>query len=334
MDAITDMETFGPMLIKLGTKLPPSFIHDQSPLSSYLSLSTLGTKSNRTDYLLPQEGDRCEPRPIEACEIDNECKIYKDTKGMNKCVNSLRVKPFRELSKEMGNRLQGKLTVRPFQFIIHDSTSFYKLVLSVETKHLYVVFNIGSYINDFANFDLDSLIRKLFESDPTYTIVLCGHSMGGSLALKTAELIITINDAFFREKCIVIALAPFPALDKDLIGYDNIFVYFLAVTINEHLYVDPVYYMNTKQRKLYTPFRLLHLDKEVNEVVTDVSTFTAYNDTFNERVTKILELENLHSLNIYLTFFYLLYSKINIALLSGGKRKTRKKKSKRYLKKY
>lgn len=324
VDAINDLSQIKTLLVKLGSELPPPFIHDRSPLSSYLSISTLGTKSNRSDYLLPQEDDICATRPLAECELDKECNIYKDTKGTDKCVNPSRIKPFRELSKEMGNRIQGKFTVTPFQFIIHDSTSFYKLVLSVETRHLYVLFNIGSYIHDFAHYDLTSLVKRLLR-DREYKIVLCGHSMGGSLALKTAEMIITKNDEFFRERCTVVALAPFPALDAVLVGYENIFVYFVAVTVNDHLYVDPVYFMNSKGRKLYTPFRLLHLDKEVTEVVTD--TITARNETFNETVTKMLSLENLHNLNIYLTFFYLLYSKISL-VMSGGKYNTiRKNKS-------
>lgn len=78
-------------------KIEP-FLIKRDPLSEYLSICNLGAKSTKDHYLLPQEEDPCSTRPHYEC--NDPCKIYDF-----KCVDGSRVKPFRELSKEMGHRI-------------------------------------------------------------------------------------------------------------------------------------------------------------------------------------------------------------------------------------
>jgi hypothetical protein len=295
-------------MLKPFNKNPPSFLRHRDALSEFLSISTLTAKANTDVYLIPQE-DECTERPPDQCE--DPCKMYKDT-----CVQSTRIKPFRELSKEMGNRIQGKFTTKPFDFIIHDSGSFYKLIISMTTKTLYVVFNSGSYIRDFESYHLQKLIGTILQTDKYFSVVLCGHSMGGSLALKTAELMAIHHRSFF-EKCSVIAFAPFPALETDILFEidANIRVYFTAVKINDHVYVDPWYFKNDAKRRQYEPFTLLLLDKKVREVVT--TDFHPTNEFIVERFNHHL-FDSLHTLSMYLNFF----SNFTV----GGKRKTKKNK--------
>ena len=286
----------------------PSFISRRDSLMEFLSISTLTAKKNTDVYLIPQE-DVCTDRPPDQCY--EPCTIYKDT-----CVHSTRIKPFSELSKEMGNRIKGKFTTTPFDFIIHDSGSFYKLIISMKMKTLYVLFNSGYYISDFESYNLKKLIEIILQTDKDFSVVLCGHSMGGSLALKTAELMATHHPSFF-EKCSVIALAPFPSLETDILFEldANIRVYFTAVKINDHVYVDPWYFKNDTKRRQYEPFTLLLLDKTVREVVT--TDFHPMNEFISEYSNHIL-FDSLHKLSIYLNFF--------AHFTVGGKRKTKKNK--------
>lgn len=305
-----DHESVMEMLSPFQTK-PPAFILNRDPLSEFLAISTLTAKSKTDEYLIPQEDDSCNIRPISECEIDKQCKIYK-----RKCVTPSRIKPFRELSKEMGNRIQGKFTFEPYDFIIHDSDRSYKLIISMTKKHLYVLFNSGSYIYNFDDFKLPQLIDTILKTEKDFSIVLCGHSQGGSLALKCAELMATDHFDFFEERCSVIALGPFPALDTDVLFKKevrkNINVYFTAVKTNGHVYVDPWYFENDKKRKHYVPFTLLLLEKEsVIEVVTE--DFHPTNDHIQERFNHSL-FDSLHSLTMYLNFFHL-------RIKAGGKRR-------------
>ena len=125
---VTDMDVISPML-KITN--PKPFIHDRSVLSEFLSICNLGTKDKK-DHFLIHADDPCETRAIMDCETDKQCKVYKD-----KCVNPSRIQPFRELSKEMGHRIQGKFTMEPFEFIIHDSSHYYKIILSMKTKRVF-----------------------------------------------------------------------------------------------------------------------------------------------------------------------------------------------------
>jgi len=223
---------------------PPSFIQDNDALSEFLSISTLGAKSTTDEYLIPQE-DSCTTRQIDQCEVDRRCKIYKQKRTYKKtCVHPSRIKKFRELSKEMGNRIQGKFTVVPNDFIIHETDDFYKIIISVKTSRLYVLFNSGHYILDFKEFNLKQVIDIILAAETP--VVLCGHSQGGSLALKTAEIMAMHYSDFFKERCTVIALAPFPALNTDILyGSTNVHVYFTAIKTNENLYIDPWYFKMT-----------------------------------------------------------------------------------------
>ena len=296
-------------MLKPFDKNPPSFIRHRNALTEFLSISTLTAKAKTDEYLIPQE-DSCTVRPLDQCEIDEQCKVYKD-----KCVQPSRIKPFRELSKEMGNRIQGKFTMDSFDFIIHDSGNYYKLIISMTTKTLYVVFSSGSYIRDFEQYHLQKLIGSLLQTDPYFSVVLCGHSMGGALALKTAELIAIYHRSFF-EKCSVIALAPFPALETDIlfeIDPAKIRVYFTAVKVKDHVYVDPWYFKNDAKRRQYVPFTLLLLDKKVKEVVT--TEFHPTNEFIVERFNHHL-FDTLHTLSMYLNFFH--------STVVGGKRRKTK----------
>jgi len=296
---------------------PPKFIVANDPLSEFLSISTIGTKTIKDQYLIPQQEDQCTTRQPVVCEVDDRCKLYKD-----QCVHSSRIKPFRELSKEMGNRIQGKFTFEPNDFIIQDSTVFYKIIISMKTKRLYVLFNSGFYIQDFKNFNLKQVIDIILNTEIDVKVVLCGHSQGGSIALKTAEIMATHHSAVFKERCMVIALAPFPSLKTDIL-YDstNVHVYLTAIKINERLYVDPVYCKNDKQRKHYLPFIVLLLDgKRVSELVVR-DEFHPMNETIGETINRII-FGQLHALSTYLNFFYL-------RKIKGGTRRSRKQKRSR-----
>jgi hypothetical protein len=295
---------------------PPSFIRENDPLSEFLSISTLGVKTTQDQYLIPQQEDSCTARQLEICELDNHCQLYK-----NQCVDSSRIKPFRELSKEMGNRIQSKFTFEQNDFIIHDSSNFYKIIISTKTKRLYVLFNTGSYIFDFKSFNLKQVIDIILSTDLDVNVVLCGHSQGGSLALKTAEIMATYHSTLFKERCTVIALAPFPSLNTDIL-YDstNVHVYFTAIKTNENLYIDPVYFKNDKQRKHYFPSTVLLLDKKVTELVV-TGDFHPMNETIKETINRIF-FGDLHALSTYLNFFYL-------RKLNGGNRQMRKSRKQR-----
>jgi len=314
-----DHESVMEMLSPFQTN-PPAFIRHRDPLSEFLAISTLTAKAKTDEYLIPQEDDSCSIRPLYQCEIDTQCKQYKE-----KCVSPARIKPFRELSKEMGNRIQGKFTFEPYDFIIHDSGRSYKLIISMTTKRIYVLFNSGSYIHNFEDFNLPQLIDTILKTEKDFLVVLCGHSQGGSLALKCAELMATDHLRFFKERCTVIALAPFPALETDILfskevkDLKNIHVYFTAVQTNGHVYVDPWYFENDKKRKHYVPLTLLLLDKTVKEVVTE--DFHPTNDHVSARFNHSF-FDSLHSLSMYLNFFHL-------RTIVGGKRRRKSRRSRR-----
>jgi hypothetical protein len=158
------------------------------------------------------------------------------------------------------------------------------------------------------------------KTEEGFSVVLCGHSQGGSLALKCAELIATENLPFFKERCTVISLAPFPALETDILFSQevkeckNVHVYFTAVQTNGHVYVDPWYFENAKKRKHYLPLTLLLLDKTVKEVVTE--DFHPANDHIQGLFNHDM-FDSLHSLFMYLNFFQL-------RTIAGGRRKSRR----------
>ena len=140
-------------------------------------------------YVDKSEGiDTCTEYAIDKCEIDKQCVVYKD----HKCINKTRIKKFKEISDKLGNKIQGKFTLKPYKFIIYDSSLFYKIILSLNTKNIYILFNSGRYLNDtnIENLNLSVLLDSIIKNLDDYSLVICGHSMGGSIALKCAEIMI------------------------------------------------------------------------------------------------------------------------------------------------
>ncbi len=287
------------------------FLRNRDPLSEYLSICNLGAKDRNDHYLLPQEQDPCSTRS----PCNDPCKIYDF-----KCVDGSRIKPFRELSKEMGHRIQGRHTLTPFEFIIHDSEYYYKFVLSMITRHLYVVFSIGTYIHNFSEYKLQKVINKILETDPNFTVVLCGHSMGAALALKCAEMMATDYPVFLKERCSVIAFAPFPCLESDvLLEFKNIQVYFTAIQINGHIYVDPWFYKYKYDRKHY-PFTVLLWNETVRQLVP--TNFEPVNEMQNEMMDNYFT--PLHAMSTYILFFSL--HRVKKRKQTAGKRSKRTRK--------
>ena len=226
-----------------------------------------------------------------------------DVNYKNQCVQQSRIKPFNELSKEMGNRIQGKFAFNPNDFIIHGSTAFYRIIISMKTKRLYVLFNSGTYIDNFKVFNLKQVIDIIL--DTVDDVVLCGHSKGGALALRTAEIMATHYTEVFKARCVVIALAPFPSLKTEIL-YDstNVHVYFTAIQLKEHRYVDPVYFKNDRLRKHYLPYKVLLLENEkVSELVVR-DDFHPANETIGVLMNRVI-FGQLHALSTYLNFFHL-----------------------------
>ena len=318
---------------------PPDFIDEILPFHEFLSISTLGAKSNSDIYVDKSKyQDTCTDYSIDDCEIDNQCVVYKE----RECINKTRVKKFKEISDKLGSKINGKFKFKPYKFIINGSSNFYKIILSLQTKNIYILFNSGRYLNDNAIRDLklsellDSIIKNL---DMDYSLVICGHSMGGSIALKCAEIMISKNDAFFRERCTVFALAPFPVLNNKLVGYTNIHVYVTGIYKNDHLYVDRWFtgdpdkiQSNDLPRIIYTPFTLLSLNLDdrtvTQQLIENILDFNPINSTLNSMITGALNIFQLHNLSTYLWFFYGLHHKIPDTPSKGGKRTTKKYKKK------
>ena len=294
-------------------KISP-FLTERDSLSEYLSICNLGVKQTTDSYLLEQEDDPCTRYSPYDCH--EPCKVYK---SQSKCVHGNRIQPFREQSKELGHHIYGKHTTKPFDFIIVDSGRYYKCIISMTTRRLYVLFNVGSYIVDFEDpsFELKPLLRSILKQEPT--VVLCGHSMGGSLALHCAEILATEHPAFF-ERCEVIALAPFPSLESNiLLDFKNVRVYFTAVQFNGNIYIDPLYYENKVPRKQYSPFHLLIWDETVTEVTMD--DLRPVNEMKNGMMDDLFM--PLHAMSTYILFFSLLGVKKRKQ--TAGKRRTRKR---------
>ena len=336
-----DMAIIGPTINKVSSNMPPPFISDISPLSEYLAICNIGTKRHNDTYLLPQEIDDCTEYSTRECEtpIDPitqlpKCKLYKD----ELCVHSSRIKPFANFSKEMGNKIQGKFTRRPYNFVIYASYKLYKIIVSLQTNHFYFLCNIGSYVPNFNPQLLDeikSTIFKIIAEEPTAKIVLCGHSMGGSLALKCSEIIATEDIDFFNANCITIAFAPFPVLTTSILNDNkNVSVYFSSIQIGEHSYIDPVYFKNNAKKNHHLPFNLLHFEKDTVslKVITTQDGFIPYNSTINEIVTELSGLIHLHTLSTYLNFFYIFY--LTHMPIDGGKKYKSRKNKKRKTKKH
>jgi len=318
---------------------PLNFIDELSPFHEFLSISTLGAKSNTEKYVDKSEGnDTCEKYNKDNCTLDTQCVVYKD----RECINKTRVKKFSEISDKLGNKINGKFTLKPYKFIINGSSNFYKIILSLQTKNIYILFNSGRYLNDtqIGNLNLSELLDSIITNlDMDYSLVICGHSMGGSIALKCAEIMISKNDAFFRERCTVFALAPFPVLNNKLVGYTNIHVYVTGIYKNDHLYVDRWFtgdpdkiQSNDLPRIIYTPFTLLSLNlddrKVTQQLIENILDFNPINSTLNSMITGALNIFQLHNLSTYLWFFYGLHHKIPDTPSKGGKRTTKKYKKK------
>jgi len=294
--AYDDSEIFHPILE--GFKTPPIFIKDRSPLSEYLSISNLGDKKRDDVYLVSQLYDAC----ANNVDCTDPCTMYKD-----QCVHKNRIKPFRELSKELGNKISGKFTLDPFNFIIYDSNQLYKIILCLKTNRCYFLFNVGEY----KLFRVDDIVRHILEIhsyQPSAHLVLCGHSMGGSIALQCAEYIALNNIELFKT-CTVIALAPYPSLDTDILNHQpNVFVYVCAMNIHGNLYIDPVYYVNDYKKNHKLPVHLLQLDehKHITETITSEMKSCIH---YTKPLVYGLNLLTLHHLITYLNFFCLLYDK-------------------------
>jgi hypothetical protein len=343
-----DFDFFTPIIERIATQMPLPFIRDISPLDEYLSICNIGTKQKSDTYLLPQVDDNCEQQSIDMCSIDLDkhtqmpiCNVYR-SKDKVLCVHNSRIKKFAEFSKEMGNKFQGKLTHTPYHFIIYESYNFYKIIVSLQTKRFYFLFNIGNYVDNFDRKLLREIKNKILTigEEENTQIVLCGHSMGGSLALKCSEILALEDIDFFRKKCITIAFAPFPALDTEILNnIPNVSVYFTAIQIEDRVYIDPVYYKNDAKKFHKIPFTLLKINNQkiVSEVITDPDSFITVSSKLSELFTKNIGLINLHVLNSYLNMFYLFYSMyypVKSAIDGGKSRKNKHKhrKSKKYSK--
>lgn len=272
-------------------KIKP-FLTDRDPLSEYLSICNLGAKSRHDDFL--EEGeDECTEHRIDQCP--EPCKVYK----YRQCVKASRIKQFREVSATEGQPIQGKFTRTPFHFIIIHTTELYKCIHSIETNRIYIVFGVGFLIRDFSGIPLDELI-DFIEANSTNEVVLCGDSMGGSLSLKCAERMAHRNRALF-ERCKVIAFAPFPCLDDTfLLQFKNVSVYFTAVQLNGHIYIDPFYYKNPDKTP-FSPFTLLLWDETVTEVKMD--DLRPVNEMKNGMMDDLFM--PLHAMSSYILFFSL-----------------------------
>ena len=340
--AIKDSEFFSPIIEKISSGMPVPFIRDISPLDEYLSISNIGTKQKSDTYLLPQVDDGCEQISIDMCttELDKYtqlplCTVYK-SKDKSLCVHNSRIKKFADLSKEMGNKFQGKLTYTPYNFIIYEAYKFYKIIVSLQTNRFYFLFNIGSYVSNFDRQLLQEIKDKIIKigKEENTQIVLCGHSMGGSLALKCSEVIALEDITFFNKNCITIAFAPFPALDTEILNnLPNVSVYFTAIQIEDRVYIDPFYYKNDAKKRHKLPFTLLkiHNDKVISEFITDSDKFITVSSKLSHVLVEAIGLIDLHLLTSYLNMFYLFYSvyyPVKSTIDGGKSRKNKKNKRK------
>ncbi len=204
-------------------------------ISEWISLENIVAHDFGKKYLTQMksgESDECEDKEWEEC-VD-KCTSNITSTDKNICVSRNRIKRF-TTEKELANKITGKNRQKyklvDSEFLSSDMTIYYLVFISEETNHIYVLFPTGrAFCRNEDDYDcnnelhnpkinqfLNGLITKLLrDHNRDSKIVICGHSMGCVLALHTAMLLKTRDEAFFHSRVVVVGSGPFKYSDVDL----------------------------------------------------------------------------------------------------------------------
>jgi hypothetical protein len=309
--------------------------------------STILSPSFEKKYLMgTQTNDECNANTIDiknkeqdipACNSNKKCTSYFSTsKKLWSCVSKNRVKRFQ--SGELALNVYGQ-NGRQFRLIESKNIrimeqDFFYYIYFLENVY-YVLFSALSSIeiNKFLAIDFDNkesklnifigvLVDDIFKwCKENNKVVLCGHSLGSVLSLKTAIIIKEQDESFFNEHIFVISSAPFKFMNLESInGSKNvaIFAYGVYFTFEEKItiYSDPFIFNGNRKKKNYEPMTFIVKNGETDD--TDKS----YKIIINNN-NELFKLQNqFHEWKLYFEAFSAL---INHKKTGGNKRKTFKK---------
>jgi hypothetical protein len=323
-------------ILKFGEQDLGSFLQDETPLSEFLSICNLGTIAPEKEFLSPQQVDTCSKFKKDNCPEEEGCVVFKGD-----CVKQFRVRKFAETSDVLGNRIEGRHTkeaLGPFSFSLIASHPLVKFLLRTKTKRLYVLFQIGEVITNFnqiyylqngkrRRFDVTAIIRQLvarIQEEPAVQVVLCGHSMGGALALHCAEVIARQHRDLFAKNCSVISTGSAAALSSPtaLAGFDNVSVYYTGGVVDGRFYIDPFFCRLNPKLHHYAKASVLVVEKDnvVRLREIDAAAFEAYNCAVC-RCKQPPDINKIHELYTYQLLFKRMIARLARARPARGAKK-------------
>jgi hypothetical protein len=157
------------------------------------------------------------------CEKNESCTIYKKSNNTEICVDRTRIKHFEatELSTTItgkdGNLYKIIDSINDIVGLDSHPNIYYYIILSVKTSNTYVLFSSYEVLTNKKLIQIDTrllvpLVEKLhtkISNDTDKKIVLCGHSFGCVLALRTGKIFKDKYPEIFDKNIIIVGSAPF-----------------------------------------------------------------------------------------------------------------------------
>jgi len=155
-------------------------------------------------FLLPNVNDECNKYSIVNCKTNKICDTYTNSKRETKCVSKHLIQKFEKNVTIFGTNNK-EYTIIEAE-ILSGCTSiqcYYYFVASKETNNIYILFNDGIVLPYVELYDEDmyeefeyiiDIMKKYLEpysdndlhasskNKPCIKFILCGHSMGNTLA--------------------------------------------------------------------------------------------------------------------------------------------------------
>lgn len=269
-------------------------------ISEWVSIQNIvSNKKYDKEFLEPlsqNEIDDCKEKQIEQCETDQRCKIYTNSKDIQKCVKKDRIKKFKNKNTiirgkngVLYNCLDAKKLEIPnselLALLTTDKTNqynthvklmrytYYYVLKSENTNNIYILFPTGGRLDIIDNIIVTDFLNKLIEDiiqkyENYNKIILAGHSFGCALALYTGMILKKKYQEVFDTKCIVLGSGTYKFIkNEDYLSFQNISnvkIFALALDLNPMVvdtFLDypPIYidHSNDASYERYSPITFL-----------------------------------------------------------------------------
>jgi len=234
------------------------------------------------------------------------------------------------------SKLSGQVNDIEYSVLKHDKIYFdtlnnqcyYYVLKSSASNNIYVLFSLGIIFDSKPESNkFETIFKYLIEylkTLDTNTIVLCGHSMGCSIAIVLAQFLEDKHITLF-EKCIVVGSAPFKCLSTSYQNKQNIKIFVYGEMEDNKIFTD-CYVNKSDDTEIgiddtfsnYSPFTFVVLNTTTNRfekydgITSTQIVYTDYNYKGSDKEHPDGCLKRLHSWFRYYKALVVLYeSNIN-----------------------